>query len=404
MSIVFAIGILLVVGYLGGRLARKVKIPEVTGYIIAGILIGPSCFHLIPKIILEEELNWVVDIALGVIAFAIGGSLDIKRIGKLGKNVLLITLLQGIGAFVFVTFSILLLSPYISKIVNFQGSILPFALVMGAIGTATAPAATLAVMNELKAKGPLTTTALAVVALDDALAIIIFGICNATALSSTSGSLTHLKAISIPFIEIVGSLALGIAFGFLLRLISGYIRSAAGFLIMSLGIICVVSGIAIFLKLSLLLANMVSGFIIINGLKRDQRFISVLDNFTPPLYAAFFALSGTYLRVGTLIKVGLLGLVFIVARAVGKIAGASIGGVVSGAPVAVKKYLGLTLLPQAGVAIGLVLIAYENPGFKVYGDMMINIILASIAVNEIIGPLATVFAIRHAGEAEIKVK
>jgi Kef-type K+ transport system membrane component KefB len=398
LSIVFAIGILLVVGYLGGRLARRVKLPEVTGYIIAGILIGPSCLHLIPEPFLEKELDWVVDIALGIIAFSIGGSLSIRRIGKLSKSILLITLIQGFAAFAFVTCAILAFSSYVLKIVDMEGSILPFALVMGAIATATAPAATLAVINELRAKGSLTTTVLAVVALDDALAIIIFGISNAIA-SSSVGTTTNLNSIMTPFIEVIGSLILGVGFGFLLRLISRYLRVASGFLMVSLGVICVVSGIAIFFKLSLLLANMGMGFIIANSLKRDERFISVLDNFTPPLYAIFFALSGTYLRVATLIKVGFLGLVFIISRMIGKIVGASIGGIISHASNPVKKYLGFTLLPQAGVAIGLVLIAHANPGLKAFGDMLINIVLASVALNELIGPPLAALAIRRSGEA-----
>lgn len=394
LNIVFAIGILLVIGYFGARFARKIKLPEVTGYIIAGILIGPGCLHLIPASILEEGLSPIIDIALGVIAFLIGANLNIRKIRQVGKSILWITSLQAVGTFLIVTFAILAFSPFISKLLNTQASILPFALVLGAIASATAPAATVAVVKELKAKGSLTTTLLAVVALDDALAIVIFGICNAIA---TTGHL-----VITPFIEVVGALALGIIAGFILRLLSKYLKTAAGFLIMSLGMVCLVSGISIKFNLSLLLSNMAVGFIIANGLRRDLRYVLSLDNITPPLYATFFVLAGTFLRFTTLAKVGLLGLAFIVARVVGKTSGAALGGTISRAPQSIRKYLGIALLPQAGVAVGLVLAAEANPGFAAFGDIMINIVLASVAINEIIGPPLTAFALRQAGEARVE--
>lgn len=398
MNIIFAIGVLLAGGYLGGRIARRVKLPEVTGYILAGIIIGPACFHLIPEPILEEEMNPIVDIALGLIAFSIGGSLNIERIKGLGKSIIWITLLQSLGAFLLVSVAVFLISlstPAFHFIPPNKGIF--FALVLGAIASATAPAATIAVINELRATGPLTTTLLAVVALDDAIAIIIFGICNATASSLTGGVF---RSVMTPFFEVIGSLSLGIGFGFLLRLISKYLKFMRGFLIMSLGVVCLVSGTAMIFKLSPLLADMASGTVIINGLKRDKRFVSALDEFTPPLYALFFALAGTYLRLNTLFRVSFLGLGFIIARIIGKVAGSSIGGVISQAPLAVKRWLGFALLPQAGVAVGLVLIAHENPAFRIYGDIMVSIILASVAVNEILGPPFTAFALRKAEETK----
>jgi len=398
MNIVFAIAVLLLVGYFGGRLARRIRLPEVTGYLLMGILIGPSCLRLIPEPILEEELDPVVDIALGIIAFSIGGSLSLPQVKRLGKSITWITFLQSLGAFLLVTFSVSFIGP---KIVHFPlSTIFPFALVLGAIASATAPAATVAVINELKAKGPLTTTLLAVVALDDAVAIVLFGISNSVA-STLIGEMRTYKIILTPFIEIVGSLGLGVSLGFLLRFISKYLRTDHGFLIVSLGMVCLASGTAMIFKFSPLLANMVLGFVVVNGRKKDQRFITVLEFISPPLYAIFFALAGTYLRVKTLSLVGLLGVVFIFTRMLGKVGGAWLGGYISTMSPETRKYLGLTLLPQAGVAVGLVLIAHENPAFKIYGDMMINIVLASVAINEIVGPPFTSFAIRRAGEATV---
>lgn len=398
MNLIFAISLLLLIGYFGGRLARRIRLPEVTGYILMGILIGPSCLRLIPQPILEEELDPVVDIALGIIAFSIGGSLSLPQIKRFGKNITWITLMQSLGAFLLVAISVSLIAPLI---LHFPlSTIFPFALVLGAIATATAPAATVAVINELKARGPLTTTLLAVVALDDALAIGIFGISNSIA-STLMGEMSTHRIILTSIIEIVGSLGLGVCLGFLLRFISRYLRTDHGFLIVSLGMVCLTSGTAMIFKLSPLLANMVLGFIIVNGRKKDQRFITVLEFISPPLYAIFFALAGTYLRVTTLSLVGLLGVVFIFTRVLGKVGGAWLGGCFSKVSPKVKTYLGFALIPQAGVAIGLVLIAHENPAFKIYGDMMINIVLASVAINEIVGPPLASLAIRKAGEATV---
>ncbi len=399
MNLIFAISLLLLIGYFGGRLARRIRLPEVTGYILVGILIGPSCLRLIPEPILEEELDPIVDIALGIIAFSIGGSLNLLQIKRFGKSITWITFMQSLGAFLLVAISVSLIAPLI---LHFPlSTIFPFCLVLGAIATATAPAATVAVINELKARGPLTTTLLAVVALDDALAIGIFGISNSVASTLMGGEMGAYKIILTSIVEIVGSLGLGVCLGFLLRFISKYLRTDHGFLIVSLGTVCLASGTAMIFKLSPLLANMVLGFIIVNGRKKDQRFITVLEFISPPLYAIFFALAGTYLRIKTLSLVGLLGVVFIFTRMLGKVGGAWLGGCFSKVSPKVKTYLGFALLPQAGVAVGLVLIAHENPAFKIYGDMMINIVLASVAINEIVGPPFTSFAIKRAGEATV---
>jgi len=398
MNLVFAIAILLLIGYFGGRLARRIRLPEVTGYILMGILIGPSCLRLIPQPILEKELDPVVDVTLGIIAFSIGGSLSLTQIKRFGKGITWITFMQSLGAFLLVVFSMSLTAP---SIFHFPlSTIFPFALVLGAIASATAPAATVAVINELKAKGPLTTTLLAVVALDDALAIGLFGFSNSIA-STLMGEVRVYKIILTSFVEIAGSLGLGICLGFILRFLSRYLRTDHGFLIVSLGMVCLTSGTAMIFKLSPLLANMALGGVIVNGRKKDQRFITVLEFISPPLYAIFFALAGTYLRIKTLLAVGFLGIVFIFTRMLGKIGGTWLGGYVSKVSPEIRKYLGVTLLPQAGVAVGLVLIAHENPAFKIYGDIMINIVLASVAINEIVGPPLASLAIRKAGEATV---
>ncbi|OYD14016.1 hypothetical protein CH333_09405 [candidate division WOR-3 bacterium JGI_Cruoil_03_44_89] len=401
MNFVFALGILLFVGYWGGKLVRKIKLPEITGYIVAGIIIGPSCLRLIPRVVLENTLSPVVDIALGLIAFLIGSSLHMGRIRKLHRSVLWITALQCFFAFAVVSVSILVLSPILVNVVGVETEnpfieVLPVALVIGAIASATAPAASIAVIEELKSKGPFTSTLLAVVALDDALAIALFGLCN-TAVSPGHA----VYSIFMPFIEIIGSVAIGIFAGFILRLCSKFLTTTAEFLIVALGMICIISGITIFLGVSPLLANMSTGFVIVNSTMKVKRFIGALHNFTPPIYAAFFALSGAHLHFGILAKVGFLAAAAILARIIGKTLGVSVGGHIANSSAYIRKYLGLALLPQAGVAMGLALIVGQNPRLAPFEDALINIVIASVAVNEIIGPPLTALALKRSGEARV---
>jgi len=400
MNIIFALGIFLLVGYLSGRVASRFKIPEITGYIVAGILIGPSVFHLIPESITEHKLDFVVDLALGLIAFSIGGGLNLKQVGKLGKSILSITLFQCIGAFLLVTLSIFLFSNVLR---GDRPGLLSLSLLLGAIASATAPAATIAVINELKAKGPFTTTLLSVVALDDALAIGIFGIAHAFAISLLGKGGSTLQMVSSPVREIFGSLILGGAAGYILHLIFPFFKTRREILMIVLGSVLFISGCAVALHFSSLLTNISAGFVVVNLARRNQRFVTSLDDFTPPIYAVFFVLAGTHLKFAMLAKVGLLGLIFILARCIGKIGGTFVGGHISKTPDIVKKWLGISLLPQAGVAVGLALIAYENPILAPYSDILINVVLASVAINEIIGPPATALALRKSKEVNLKL-
>lgn len=400
MNIIFALGIFLLVGYLSGRVASRFKIPEVTGYIVAGILIGPSVLHLIPESITEHELDFVVDLALGLIAFSIGGGLNLKQVGKLGKSIISITLFQCFGAFLLVTLTIFLFSNVLR---GDRPGLLSLSLLLGAIASATAPAATIAVINELRAKGLFTTTLLSVVALDDALAIGIFGVAHAFAISLLGKGGSTLQMVTLPIREIFGSLILGGAAGFILHLIFPFFKTRREILMVVLGSVLFIGGCAIALHFSSLLTNITAGFVVVNLARRNQRFVASLDDFTPPVYAVFFVLAGTHLKFAMLAKVGLLGLIFILARSIGKIGGTFVGGHISKAPDIVKKWLGVSLLPQAGVAVGLALIAYENPILAPYSDILINVVLASVAINEIIGPPATAFAIRKSKEVNRKL-
>jgi len=305
--------------------------------------------------------------------------------------VIVITLMQVVGAYLLVTLTLHYL----------LGVELHTALIFGAISTATAPAATIMVLREYKAKGPLTSNLLAVVALDDALCLIIFGITMALAkilAGNVSGGV--MAMIAAPLWELLGSILLGIIFAVLLLLLSGRFKEKPDKLVLVLGMVFLQAGLAEFLRLSALLAGMTMGCVTVNLLQYQSeelfRLVGTVDN---PIYVLFFVLAGANLQLGLLVKVGAIGVAYIVSRVIGKVGGAACGGIMSKAPAVVRKYLGLGLIPQAGVAIGLTLLVQQ--GMPEIAGMVTTVILGSVVVYEIIGPFFAKLAIVKAGEAHI---
>lgn len=388
VNIILYLGIILITGLLAGKLINKVKLPAVTGYLLVGLLLGPSVFNLITAETVTA-LASINSIALSIIAFSIGGALSLKEIKKCGKSVIVITIAQVLGAYLLVTMTLHYLF----------GVELHTALIFGAISTATAPAATVMVLREYKAKGPLTSNLLAVVALDDALCVIAFGITMALAkifAGKVSGGVVAM--IAAPLWELLGSILLGSVFAvLLLRLASGF-KEKPDKMVLALGMIFLQAGLAEFLNLSALLAGMTMGCVAVNLLPRQSeklfRLVSTVDT---PVYVLFFVLAGANLQLDLLTKVGLVGVAYIVSRIIGKVGGATFGAIISKAPAVVRKYLGLGLIPQAGVAIGLTLLVQQ--GFPEIAGMVTTVILGSVVVYEIIGPFFAKMAIMKAGEA-----
>lgn len=413
MDIVFLVGAILTVAYIGGRLANRIRLPEVTGYIFAGIalkltftnlnLISASRLHEL----VSHNLGPIPHITLALIAFVIGGSLPIEQIRRLGRGIAWIGLTEGFGAFVCVALLIFVLTPLVWVVPSIEGvsqtkTVLAFALLLGALSAATAPAATVAVIRELRARGDVTTTLLGVVGLDDAVALFIFTFANAiaTALvaiaSKTVGSLPSI--ILVPLLEVIGSAVLGVGMGVLAHYGSRFFRSKRETIVGGLGFVLLSGGTAMALGLSPLFTNMLAGLTLINVSGRNIRIFRSLEDIEAPIYAMFFTLAGTHLEFENLGKLGILGAVYIIARIGGKVIGVRIGARIGRASATVSKYLGFGLLPQAGVAIGLVLVAKGNPAFAPFAPMMTNIILGTVAINEIIGPPFAARALRKAGE------
>lgn len=369
------------------KLANLVKLPAVTGYVIAGILLGPSLLGVVSQDVLEQ-LSVVEGIALSIIALAIGGELHWATVRRFGSSVLTITMTQSLGAFVLVTVGVFML-----------GGSLPMALLLGALSTATAPAATLAVLKEFKAKGVLTDNILAVVALDDAVCVIIFSLAMAFAGVIGAGVSLSWHVLLAPLREIAFSIAIGALLGLAVCRLVRQLKDSE-ILILMLGVALLAAGIAELFALSALLVNMALGAVFSNLSARERTVFYLIENVEPPIYTLFFVFAGTQLQLGSLINIGLVGVGYVLARALGKVGGAYLGAKFSHAPASVRKYLGFALLPQAGVAIGLALIAGQ--GFPHLREAIVTVILAAVVIYEIIGPFSAKQAIVKAGEAGIE--
>lgn len=389
MNWLYILGVVLLAGIIFGVLVGYLKLPKVTGYLLAGIAIGPFCLKLIPQEAISN-LSVISEVALGFIAYSIGSSLNFKDLKKIGSGIIIIALFEALMAVVVVT----LVMVFIFK------QPMAFSLAIGAIASATAPAATIMVLKQYNARGPLVDTLIPVVAIDDAIAVIAFGISLAIAEMLTKGTeaLTFMS-IASPFIEIVGSLILGVIFGTILVFANRGAKSKEMTMGLAIGIILLASGVATHLHVSGLLTCMVLGSTVSNLTTGKSKLLTVLDSFTNPIFIAFFTISGLGLDLSVLKTVGVIGVGYVLARVIGKVLGAYLGCKIAKSESIVQKYLGFTLVPQAGVAIGLALLV--ESALPAYGTQIRTIILAGTVIYELIGPLCTKFAIFKAGEAHV---
>ena len=394
----FALGILLLVGFLLGRLAGRVRLPEITGFIIAGILMGEEVVGVVPPH-MTEGLKLVTEVALGLIAITIGGEFSWVKLKRLGRGIAVITIAQIVATFVIVATALWL--------VSFP---LPFALVMGAIASATAPAATVAIVQALRARGLFVDYLYGVVALDDAGAVILFGTVFAfvsTLIGGVGGSAFSIALTAIE--EVLFSIIVGGVSGFLIHGLARKRSNQNEILITTLGVLFTTTAVAVIFHLSPLLANMTAGALIINLSPDNHRIFRVLRPLTPPIYALFFVIAGTELNpeIVTNGTVLFFGGVYVLSRAIGKYGGVWIGCAMSGVSSKIRDYLGVCMLPQAGVAIGLVLLVEASPLMDGLAaeqlsliQTMINIVLFSVFVNELLGPPLSRFAIIRGNEME----
>jgi Kef-type K+ transport system membrane component KefB len=401
INVTLALAIFLCVGFIAAKLGQLIRLPSVTGYIFAGLLLGPSGFNIINEANVLDKLDHFTDIALILIAFGIGEHLELKALKRSAKSVAYIGIGETSGAFLLVSAGVFVVA-YAVGIGDPAWNIthyLVLSLLLGAVSVATAPAATLHVMRELKAVGPLTSTLMAVVAVDDGLAIMIFGIA-VSVVSNIVGSGAEPIGVAVisSLLEITSSLVMGIVSGLIIDYVIHHLKRRAEILAIGLALLLLCSEISRLLDLSPLLAGMAAGFTIVNRDRRDVRLFRVINDFESPIYVLFFTLAGSHLDLSALIVAGWVCLVYFLLRSVGKIIGCGIGARLARAPSTVIHFLGLALLPQAGVAIGLIFIIRGDPILAAYSSIITPVVLGSVVLSELAGPIFARIAVEKAGE------
>lgn len=381
--ILLALSIILFAGFIMTRLTNTLNLPKVSGYILAGILIGPWGLDMIPQNMIDD-MGFVSDLALAFIAFGVGKFLKKEVIVKTGGKVLFVTFCEALTAGVLVTL--------FSRMVF--GLDLDFALILGAIATATAPASTMMTINQYKAKGEFVNTLLQIVALDDVVCLLTFSIVSAVA-GASGGESVLTQEVMLPLIYNIFALLLGFFCGYFLSRLLIPARSRDNRLILAIAMLTGISGICTALDISPLLSCMVFGTSYIN-LTRDKKLYRQLNNFSPPIMSLFFIVSGMKLDVGALATVGVIGISYFIVRIIGKYVGTYFGCLVTGMSREVRKYMGLALVPQAGVAIGLAFLGERLlPGER--GQLLLTIILSSSVLYEMAGPVCAKLALIFSG-------
>ncbi|MFC1508526.1 cation:proton antiporter [Candidatus Omnitrophota bacterium] len=396
------LGMVTIAGYYSGQIIRKIKLPSLLGYMLLGVLLGTSFAGLFGEAELRR-LKFITEITLGFVAFMIGAELSIQSLKRQGLGIITIIFSESIIAFLVVLASVYVLTRD-----------LPLALIFGAMAPASAPAGTVAVIQEFKARGSLTKALYAVVGFDDGLAIIIFGFASAFAkmllekeMSGVHGSV--LAGFVEPVFEIALSLIAGGALGFVFSFLVRKISAERDYFIIVFGFVLLALGFSAWLHLSIILTNMVIGFVLVNTCRESvvQKVLKQLRPSTPFLFILFFALAGANLHLAVLPSLGLVGIVYIAGRTFGLVGGAYFGAYLSKADEKIRKYLGMGILCQAGVAIGLALIvknefaAIGTEHATRIGVTVITTITATSIFFEIVGPILTKISLQKAGEITV---
>lgn len=375
----------MIIALLMTRIMKKISLPNVTGYLIAGLIAGPYVLKLYNAENLSA-LTVITNVALGFIAFSIGGEFKLSSLKKLGSKIFVITVFEAVGAsFLVATVLIVLKFP------------VTLALVLGAIASATAPAATLMVVRQYKARGPVTETLLPVVAIDDAVCLMLFSILSSVAKSLEKGNgFSIYETILKPVIEIVLSLLLGFSIGLILSVGTKFFKSRANRISLVVTAVFLGVGLAEKFGLSSLLLCMSIGAALANYSAVSDPVMDGSERWTPPLFMLFFVISGAQFNFSILKEIGAVGIIYLFMRSFGKYFGARLGCRIAKTPKTVRDYLGVTLLPQAGVAIGMAQLSLSV--VPEYGEQIRAVVLCATLVYELVGPLLTKISLQKAGE------
>ena len=387
-------GIAISLGFLFGKGTHAMKITGIIGYLFTGIILGPSVLGIIE--LSSSEISIITNFALAFVAFIIGGELTAKLLKKEGKKVLAIILAETSFAFFIVFLGIFL----------FSGNLI-LAVILGAMAPASAPAGAVAVIHEYRAKGKLTDAILAVVGLDDGIAVIIYAlVISLVTVFLSSGQINTNTAFFFAVKELVGAILIGGGMGVVFAYILRKIHEKEEIIALSFASIFLVAGISEIIDASLILASMFLGIVIINLFPDENK--PVFDNLKSlslPIYILFFVVAGTNLHINVLLSVGGIGIIYIICRIIGKSGGSFLAAWSFKTNKKVRNYLGLSILSQAGVAIGLALLAanyLSSLGKPGIGTTVVTIVTATTVVFEVIGPILARFSLTQAEEARVQ--
>ena len=412
MEFLITLAVAMVGGLLMSRLAKKVSLPAVTAYLVAGLILGPFCIGRLgvaglgfPSLEGIEAFSLVTQAALGFIAFTIGNEFRLSQLKSMGKQAIVIGILQAVITTVVVDIALVILHFIKPDLIS-----IPVAITLGAIAAATAPAATLMVVRQYKADGPLTKLLLLVVAIDDAVGLVLFSASFGIAKAMEQGSASIASIVLEPIIEIVLSLILGAVMGFLLNWLERFFHSRSKRLSISVAFVLLTVGLSmikfqvggIHCGFSLLLVCMMTGTVFCNICDFSEELMERVESWSVPLNILFFVISGAELDLNILKNplILLIGVIYIIFRSLGKCSGAYISCAMTKCSEKITKHLGITLLPQAGVALGMALTAGELMG----GAMVRNVVLFAVLVYELVGPVMTKNALIKAGEIKLDGK
>ncbi len=409
MEILLSIAIALFAGLMMTRVIKPLGLPAVTGYLVAGVLIGPYCLGLLgiegigfPTMAYVEHFGLIADVALGFIAFSIGNEFRISQLKRIGKQAAVIAVFQALMATLCVDVALCVLSLLLGE------SVLPMsvAITLGAVATATAPAATLMVVRQYKAKGKLTDILLPIVALDDAVGLIVFAVSLGIAKGLQSDEINVFSILINPFLEIVASLLLGAVMGYIFSQVEKLFHSRSKRLSVSVMFVFFTVALtmlkfelgSVHLGFSSLLSCMMLGTVFCNVCESSEELMDRVDRWTTPLFVLFFVISGAELELSVFAELAIVGIgvVYILFRCLGKYFGAYASAKFMGCDESIVKYLGITLFPQAGVALGMSVTAMQLGSYE--GGLIRNIILFSVLIYELVGPMLTKMVLIRAGE------
>lgn len=397
----FWLGLILVLGYVSKIISRKLYLPKIAVYLILGIVLSPSVLEIVPKVFIENT-TWVIDFSLVIIAFIIGGSIKLLEIKKMKKSILYITLFQAQLTFLITTAGLYFILPFlIDNVSNYNDFTFYFSisLFLGALATTTAPTTTLAVIDQYKSVGIVTTTLIAVVAIDDILAIINYSLSLSVYAAIVDTTQTHLfKDILTIVYHIFTSMSIGAIFALVTVFIISKVNSKKT-LSVAIGSIMIVYTVADYFNFEALLSVMLFGLVLSNRSDYFENIFKKLENnYLDIIFMLFFIVTGLSIHVNILVNMWHIAIIYAVLRAIGKYWGAYLGAELSNTKQVIKENIGFALIPQAGVALGLAMLLYKEFPHNEITQIVLNTILATTIIHEIVGPFLTKFALKRAGE------